>query len=98
MRRPRRPRPGVRGASPGSSVSRTGGLRDLVENAHQRNGFQINAGARVMRMVAMLLMASMCGISCSRSTDDFQPETIVELERAALDPRGKGDHKRYFEC
>src|SRR5437660_7608504 len=39
VRGPRRPRRSVRGASPRSSVSRAGGLRDLVEDAHQRNGF-----------------------------------------------------------
>src|SRR5206468_1817455 len=35
-----------------------------------------------MRILAILLMASVCGISCSRtipSADDFQPETIVAL-------------------
>ena len=40
-----------------------------------------------MQLLAILLIASVCGISCSRtlpSADDFQPETIVALER--------GDH------
>jgi ketosteroid isomerase-like protein len=50
-----------------------------------------------MRRLAMLVMASVCGISCSRSTDDFQPETIVALERGALDRWGKGDPQGFFD-
>src|SRR5206468_12290104 len=53
-----------------------------------------------MRILAILLMASVCGISCSRtipSADDFQPETIVALERGALDRWGKGDPQGFFD-
>src|SRR5258705_1029128 len=50
-----------------------------------------------MRMLAILLMASVCGTSCRRSTDDFQPETIVALERGALDRWGMGDPQGFFE-
>jgi ketosteroid isomerase-like protein len=52
-----------------------------------------------MRKLAWLLIA-VCGISCSRTAlpvDDFQPETIVALERGALDRWGKGDPQGYFE-
>ena len=52
-----------------------------------------------MRILAMLLIVS-CGISCSRTlppADDFQPETVIALERAALDRWGKGDPQGYFE-
>jgi len=50
-----------------------------------------------MRLFAILLMASVCGTSCSRPTDDFQPETIVALERGALDRWGKGDPQGFFD-
>ena len=53
-----------------------------------------------MRILAILLIASLSGISCSRtlpSADDFQPETIVALERGALDRWGKGDPQGFFD-
>ena len=50
-----------------------------------------------MRILAILLMASVSGISCSRSTDDFHPDTIVALERGALDRWGKGDPQGFFD-
>jgi ketosteroid isomerase-like protein len=53
-----------------------------------------------MRILAILVMASECLISCSRTippADDFQPETIVALERGALDRWGKGDPQGYFD-
>ena len=50
-----------------------------------------------MRILAILLMASFSEISCSRSTGDFQPETIVALERGALDRYGKGDLQGFFD-
>ena len=50
-----------------------------------------------MRILAILVMASMCAISCSRATYDVQPETIVALERGALDRWGKGDPKGFFD-
>jgi ketosteroid isomerase-like protein len=50
-----------------------------------------------MRRLAILLMASVSGISCSRAPDDFQPETIVALERGALDRWGNGDPQGFFD-
>jgi ketosteroid isomerase-like protein len=50
-----------------------------------------------MRLLAILTIASVCGISCGRPADDFQPETLVALERGALDRWGKGDPQGYFE-
>ena len=50
-----------------------------------------------MRRLAILLIASVCGISCSRSPDDFQPQTIVALERGALDRWGKGDPQGFLD-
>jgi ketosteroid isomerase-like protein len=42
-------------------------------------------------------MAGMCGMSCSQSSDDFQPDTIIALERGALDRWGKGDPQGFFD-
>ena len=53
-----------------------------------------------MRILAIFLVGSVCGISCSRtlhSADDFRPETIIALERGALDRWGKGDPQGFFE-
>lgn len=50
-----------------------------------------------MRILAILLIASACGLSCSRPADDFQPEAIVALERGALDRWGKGDPQGFFD-
>jgi len=50
-----------------------------------------------MRIVAILLTAAMCGLSCSGTTDHFQPETIIALERGALDRWGKGDPQGFFD-
>jgi ketosteroid isomerase-like protein len=50
-----------------------------------------------MRILTILLIASAGGISCSRSTDDFQPETVVALERRALDRWGKGDPQGFLD-
>ncbi len=35
--------------------------------------------------------------SCGREADDFKPETIIGIERAALDRWGKGDPQGYLE-
>ena len=51
----------------------------------------------MMRILATLLIVSVCGISCGRATDDFQPDTIVALERGALDRWGKGDPQGFFD-
>ena len=50
-----------------------------------------------MRILTILVIASACGISCSHSTDDFQPETVVALERRALDRWGKGDPQGFLD-
>ena len=34
---------------------------------------------------------------CNRGVDDFKPETIIALERAALDRWGNGDPQGYLE-
>jgi ketosteroid isomerase-like protein len=51
----------------------------------------------MMRILAILLIVAVCGVSCGRSAEDFQPETIVALERGALDRWGKGDPQGYFD-
>jgi uncharacterized protein (TIGR02246 family) len=50
-----------------------------------------------MRILALLVLSSVGAISCSRPVDDFQPDTIIALERAALDRWGKGDPQGFFE-
>jgi len=50
-----------------------------------------------MRGLVVLLFVGVCGISCSRSADDFRPDTIVALERGALDRWGKGDPEGFFD-
>ena len=49
------------------------------------------------RMLATLVMASACALSCSRTVDDFQPETVIALERGALDRWAKGDPQGFFD-
>jgi ketosteroid isomerase-like protein len=44
-------------------------------------------------LCALALLAS----SCSRSTDEFKPESIIALERAALDRWGHGDPGGYLD-
>lgn len=54
----------------------------------------------MMRRLAILGMAAVCGISCVRalpSGDDFRPETLIALERGALDRWRKGDPQGYLE-
>ena len=50
-----------------------------------------------MRRLAVLSMISVCLAACGRATDDFQPETIVTLERGALDRWGRGDPQGFFD-
>jgi ketosteroid isomerase-like protein len=51
-----------------------------------------------MLILVILFLATVSDISCSRAaTDDFQPETIIALERGALDRWGKGDPQGFFE-
>jgi ketosteroid isomerase-like protein len=49
------------------------------------------------RIFATVLIVSVCGISCGPAADDFQPETVVALERGALDRWGKGDPQGFFD-
>ena len=48
-------------------------------------------------LTALVLLA--CGgiTSCTRAADDFQPEKIIAMERAALDRWGNGDPAGYLE-
>jgi ketosteroid isomerase-like protein len=50
-----------------------------------------------MRILVMLFIASLCGVSCGGSADDFRPEAIVALERGALERWGKGDPQGFFD-
>src|SRR5690242_21881064 len=50
-----------------------------------------------MLILVILFLASVSDISNSGATDDFQPETIIALERGALDRWGKGDPQGFFE-
>ena len=50
-----------------------------------------------MRLLAVLSIVSVCMAACGRASDDFQPETIVALERGALDRWGKGDPQGFFD-
>ena len=49
---------------------------------------------RATRLVVALILAS---ASCADTSAKLQPETIVALERAALDRWGKGDPQGYLE-
>ena len=51
----------------------------------------------MMRILATLVIASACALSCSRPADDFQPETVVALERGALDRWARGDPQGFFD-
>ena len=50
-----------------------------------------------MRLLAVLSIVSVSVAVCSCTVDDFQPETIVALERGALDRWGKGDPQGFFD-
>jgi len=52
-----------------------------------------------MRMLlwAVTIMVSLSGVSCAIDADDYSPESIIALERGALDRWGKGDPKGYYE-
>ncbi len=49
--------------------------------------------------IASAISLFVCGLSmsCGRNADDFQPETIIAMERAALDRWGRGDPQGYLE-
>jgi ketosteroid isomerase-like protein len=46
---------------------------------------------------AVTVMVSLCGVSCVVGADDYSPDSIIALERGALDRWGKGDPKGYYE-
>lgn len=53
-----------------------------------------------MRKAALLtlsLFAVAIAVSCAGDSEDFRPETIIALERAALDRWGNGDPQGYLE-
>jgi ketosteroid isomerase-like protein len=46
---------------------------------------------------AVTVVVSLWGVSCAVVADDYSPESIIALERGALDRWGKGDPRGYFE-
>jgi ketosteroid isomerase-like protein len=50
-----------------------------------------------MRLLVILVIASVWVVSCGGSRDDFDPDTIVALERGALERWGKGDPQGFLE-
>jgi ketosteroid isomerase-like protein len=50
----------------------------------------------VMRLV-MLIAVSALYASCGRAPDDYSPEQIIAMERAAMDRWAKGDPSGYLE-
>ena len=46
---------------------------------------------------ALVLIACGFSTSCRREADDFKPEAVIGIERAALDRWGKGDPQGYLE-
>jgi ketosteroid isomerase-like protein len=51
---------------------------------------------RTLRWV-VTIMVSLSGISCAIDADDYSSESIITLERGALDRWGKGDPNGYYE-
>jgi len=50
-----------------------------------------------MLVWAVTVLVSLSGGSCSVGAGDYSPESIIALERGALDRWGKGDPKGYYE-
>jgi ketosteroid isomerase-like protein len=48
-------------------------------------------------LLTLSLFAVAMAVSCADQSDDFRPETIIALERAALDRYGNGDPQGYLE-
>src|SRR5437016_5640134 len=48
-------------------------------------------------LLAFCILAFGLSASCERAADDFKPETIISLERAALDRWFNGDPQGYLE-
>ena len=49
-----------------------------------------------MRILTVVVMVSVCMMACGQ-VDDFQPDTIVALERGALERWGQGDPQGFFD-
>lgn len=52
---------------------------------------------RKAALLALPLFAVAIAVCCAGDSEDFQPETIIALERAALDRWGNGDPQGYLE-
>ncbi len=48
-------------------------------------------------LLATSLLACGLSVSCGTPADDFKPETVIAMERAALDRWGHGDPNGYLE-
>ena len=48
-------------------------------------------------ITAMVCLSGMSGVSCDIAAGDYSPDSIIALERGALDRWGKGDPKGYYE-
>jgi RNA polymerase sigma factor (sigma-70 family) len=46
---------------------------------------------------ATIVMIAVLALGCAKPADDFSPDTIVALEKGALDRWGKGDPQGYFD-
>ena len=46
---------------------------------------------------AVTVVVSLSGVSCTLVAGDDAPDTVIALERGALDRWGKGDPKGYYE-
>src|SRR5438034_10460669 len=70
---------------------------DLISNRswkfkHQKEEFRM----RKLILLAASIFSFALLASCRREADDFKPETIIGLERGALDRWGKGDPQGYI--
>ena len=83
-------------------------FRLFLEKPHQPNGFQIDSGSQIRRHYAEIgsfddsLSASTLMMSCKKdlqgSPEDYSPEKIIAMEKAALDRWGRGDPQGYFDA
>lgn len=53
---------------------------------------------RIRRSFAVSIVALAIAALCACAADDFRPESIIALERTALDRWGKGDPHGYLEA
>jgi ketosteroid isomerase-like protein len=69
-------------------------------SSHRDRGLCFLLKERTMRTVsifAFCVAALLLSLSCSRADANFQSQTIIDLERGALDRWGKGDPQGYIE-